>query len=188
MRAKANKVVVDNLPFPNPRTVYNARWQKVFRPTLLSWASTFTDPYATNTLLEEEIVVEMWDIIYPDVDLDMEERRAIGSKLVYLVRVILCHHHGESDTEYFQAGNILNDWRTTIGTGALNVVKNYFLLPANHFHEERIKKFVRWALNPMKFNFIYGDPNADAVCNGSTTLLLILKLTYRTKSKAFDRN
>lgn len=62
----------------------------------------------------------------------------------------------------FQAGNILNDWRTTIGTGALNVVRNFFLLPANQFDKDMIAKFVRWALD-KKFNFIYGAPNAEAV-------------------------
>jgi hypothetical protein len=62
-----------------------------------------------------------------------------------------------------QAGNILHDWRSTIGTGALNVVRNHFLLPANRFDKERIAKFVKWALDPKKFNFIYGDPYAEAV-------------------------
>ena len=64
---------------------------------------------------------------------------------------------------YFQAGNILHDWRTTIGTGALNVIRYHFLLPANRFHKERITKFVKWALDPKKFNFIYSAPNAEAV-------------------------
>ncbi|KAN0111553.1 hypothetical protein V8E52_008392 [Russula decolorans] len=142
---KQNKVMVDDLPFPHPRTQYNAKWQKLFRPTLLSWASTFPDPYATNTLLDETILLEMWDIIYPDIDLDEEDRMDAGVKLIYL------------------AGNILHDWHTTIGTGALNVVKNHFLLPANGFNKEQIVKFVRWCLDPKKFNFIYGAPNAEAV-------------------------
>lgn len=88
MRPRSNKVVVDDLPFPQPRTVYNAKWQKVFRPTLLAWASAFPDPYATNTLLEDTIVLEMWDIIYPDVDLNEEDRIETGVKLVYLVFVL----------------------------------------------------------------------------------------------------
>jgi hypothetical protein len=64
---------------------------------------------------------------------------------------------------HLQAGNILHDWRTTIGTGALNVVRNYFLLPANRFRPEKIVNFVRWSLEPKKFNFIYGAPFAEAV-------------------------
>jgi hypothetical protein len=92
MRPKASKFIVDDLPFPQPRTAYNAKWQKVFRPTLLSWASTFSDPYATNTLLKDTVVLEMWDIIYPDIDLDEGERRDTALKLVYLVCVItLCY-------------------------------------------------------------------------------------------------
>jgi hypothetical protein len=64
----------------------------------------------------------------------------------------------------FQAGNILHDWRTAIGTGALNIVKNYFLNPANGLdNKERIANFVRWALNPKDWNFIFREPNAEPV-------------------------
>lgn len=86
-RAKQTKFVVDDLPFPHPRTAYNAKWQKVFRPTLLSWASTYSDPYATNTQLDVVVVMEMWDIIYPDIELDRVERSETVPILVYLVRV-----------------------------------------------------------------------------------------------------
>jgi hypothetical protein len=85
MRSKPSKFVVEDLPFPHPRAAYSAKWQKVFRPTLLAWASTFPDPYATNTLLEDTIMLEMWDIIYPNIDLKDEERRETGEKLIYLV-------------------------------------------------------------------------------------------------------
>jgi hypothetical protein len=57
LKPKGNKVVVDDLPFPNPHVLYNTKWQKGFCPTLLAWASTFQDPYTTNTLLNEEICV-----------------------------------------------------------------------------------------------------------------------------------
>ena len=161
-RPKQNKAVVDDLPFPNPRTMYNSKWQKVFRPTLLSWASTFPDPYATNTVLDDKVVLNMWDKIYPDIDLDEEERRDTAVKLVYLVRIVTIIIL-EKVLHTFQAGNILNDWRTAIGTGALNVVRNHFLLPANRFDNERIAKFVRWGLDNKKFNFIYGAPNSEVV-------------------------
>jgi hypothetical protein len=91
-RAKQNKFVVDDLPFPHPRAAYNTKWQKAFRPTLLSWASTYSDPYATNTQLEDTVVMEMWDIIYFDIELDEVERRDTALKLVYLVRVTACYH------------------------------------------------------------------------------------------------
>jgi hypothetical protein len=162
MRPKSNKVVVDDLPFPQPRAVYNSKWQKVFRPTLLAWASTFLDPYATNTLLEDTIVLEMWDIIYPDINLNEDQRRDTALKLIYLVCTTICYCYGDYIL-LFQAGNILHDWRTTIGTGALNVVRTYFLLPANRFHKEKFAKFVKWGLD-KRFNFIYGAPNAEAVC------------------------
>jgi hypothetical protein len=87
-KPKQNKVVVDDLPFPHPRMLYNAKWQKAFRPTLLSWASTWPDPYATNTHLDEDVVLEIWDIIYPDIELSKQDRIDTGVKLVYLVRVL----------------------------------------------------------------------------------------------------
>jgi len=67
-------------------------------------------------------------------------------------------------TVHFQAENILYDWHTTIGMGALNVIKNHFLNSANQFHKEQIIKFIKWSLDPKKFNFIYNDPYAEAVC------------------------
>ena len=88
---RQNKVMVDDLPFPHPRKPYNVKWQKIFRPTLLSWASTWPDPYATNTQLDELVVLEMWDIIYPDIDLDKEDRMDTGVKLIYLVCDLHCH-------------------------------------------------------------------------------------------------
>ena len=80
--------MVDDLPFPHPCAPFNAKWQKLFRPTLLSWASTWPDPYATNTELNETVVLEMWDIIYPDIELDKQEREDTGVKLLYLVRIV----------------------------------------------------------------------------------------------------
>jgi len=58
---------------------------------------------------------------------------------------------------------MLHDWHTTIGTGALNIVRNHFTNPANQFDKEHIAKFVRWALDTKQFNLIYGDPNAEVV-------------------------
>ena len=163
-RSKPNKFVVDDLPFPYPRAGYNAKWQKEFRPTLLSWASTFADPYATNTVLDETTMLEMWDIIYPDISLDAAERTDTVMKIKYLVCVVIRYRYETMIQYTFQAGNILNDWRTSIGNGALNVVKNYFLHSGNRFDRDRIAHFVRWALDSRKFNFIYAAPNAEAVC------------------------
>ena len=93
MRPKLNRFIVDDLPFPQPRAGYNVKWQKVFRPTLLSWASTFADPYATNTLLDDTVVLEIWDLVFPDLPmLDAEERRDLSLKLVYLVCIITRYH------------------------------------------------------------------------------------------------
>jgi hypothetical protein len=58
-RNKGPKVVVEDLPFQPPCTPYIAKWQKVFRPTVIVWASTWQDPYAMNTHLNETFVLEM---------------------------------------------------------------------------------------------------------------------------------
>ena len=163
-RPKQKKFIVEDLPFPHPRMGYNVKWQKEFRPTLISWASTFEDPYATNTALDDMVVMEIWDMIYPEINLIDVDRRETTQKLLYLVCDKLYYHRGPRvNTVLLEAGNILHDWRSAIGSGALNIVRNHFLLPANHFHKERIIKFVRWGLDPKKFNFIYGAPNAEAV-------------------------
>ncbi len=70
---------------------------------------------------------------------------------------------GTTVTVHLQAGNILHDWCTTIGTGALNVVKSYFLHLANQFQKDCITKYVKWVLDPKRFNFIYGAPNGEVV-------------------------
>jgi hypothetical protein len=170
-RSRAPKVTVDLLPFPYPRALHHSKWQKVFRPTLISWASSWLDPYATNTLLDEEVVLEMWDIIYPDIELDKEQRMETGVKLMHLVRVICVFITFLSS--FLQGGNILHDWRTAIGTGALNVVKNHFTNPTNGFNKERIATFVQWGLEAPKFNFMFREPDAAPVSLFWTLLLLI---------------
>jgi len=89
MWPKINKFMVNDLPFPKPHVGYITKWQKVFCPTLLSWASTFSDLYVTNTLLEDMVVMEMWDMIYPNINLDEEEHRDTAQKVVYLVCLIM---------------------------------------------------------------------------------------------------
>jgi len=88
---KQSKYVVDDLPFFPYRMVCNARWQKEFRPTLLAWASTFADLYATNSELDKDIVMEIWDLIYPDIDMGRVERSETAPKLMYLVRDTLSY-------------------------------------------------------------------------------------------------
>jgi hypothetical protein len=169
-RSRAPKVTVDRLPFPYPRALHLSRWQKLFRPSLISWASSWQDPYATNTLLDEDVVLEIWDNVYPDIDLDKQERAETGVKLLHLVRVMLIFLTFFSF--HLQGGNILHDWRTAIGTGALNVVKNHFLNPANGFDKERIRTFVQWGLEAPNFNFMYREPDAAPVSNCLIWLLL----------------
>src|SRR5258708_34001374 len=100
-------------------------------------------------------MLEMWDIIYPDISLDAAERTDTVMKIKYLVCVVIRYHYETMIQYTFQAGNILNDWHTSIGNIALNVVKNYFLHRGNQFTRDRIAHSLRWALNSRKFNSIY---------------------------------
>jgi hypothetical protein len=95
----------------------------------------------------------VWDMIYPDIDLINVDCRETAPKVVYLVCDILYYHYG-SRVISLQARAILHDWHSAIGMGALAVVRNHFLLPGNWFNKEHIIKYVRWGLNPKKFNFI----------------------------------
>jgi len=142
--------------------MHTSRWQKIFRPTLLSWAATWPDPYSTNTQLDEDVVLEMWDLIYYDIELDTPERQETGVKLLHLVRLLDLFLRPTVHFP-FQAGNMLHDWRTAIGTGALNVVKAHFLNPANDFTKDRIVSFVKWATHPTDFPFIFGEPDGEEV-------------------------
>jgi hypothetical protein len=106
--------------------------------------------------------MEIWDMIYPNIDLIDVNHRETASKVAYLVCDILYYYYG-SRVISLQAGAILHDWHSAIGTGALAIVRNHFLLLGNWFNKECIIKYVRWGLDPKKFNFIYGHPNTEVV-------------------------
>lgn len=64
-RPRREPFVVSMLPFPKTAS-YTARWQKQFRHTLISWAAAHLDPYGTNSVLSHEIVLSIWEAVYPD--------------------------------------------------------------------------------------------------------------------------
>lgn len=78
---------------------HTSRWQKQFRHTLISWAGAQADPFGTNSLLTNEVVMEIWDTVYPDVNIggveqDCERNRGILICLVSIVSVLnKCHSH-----------------------------------------------------------------------------------------------
>lgn len=65
-RLRREKPVVAQLPLP-PTAEHQQRWQKQFRQTLIEWAASQSDPFGTNGMLTNRIVMGIWDNVYPDV-------------------------------------------------------------------------------------------------------------------------
>lgn len=65
-RFRRKKATVAQLPLPST-TVHLVRWQKQFRQTLIEWAAAQVDPFGTNGLLTTEVVLFIWERIFPDV-------------------------------------------------------------------------------------------------------------------------
>jgi len=67
-----------------------------------------------------------------------------------------------------QSGDILTDWRSSIGSNALTIVNDYFRTN-NLTSTASIKDFVAYAVKPP-FPFIYAEPNGDKACPSLSTV------------------
>jgi len=65
-----------------------------------------------------------------------------------------------------QAGDILIDWRSSIGSTAMNLVTSFF--KERDYDSEDIKEYVEWALTG--FNFLYADPEGPVVSGSATNI------------------
>lgn len=65
-RFRRKKGTVAQLPLPST-PAHLARWQKQFRQTLIEWAAAQADPFGTNSLLTKDVVLFIWERIFPDV-------------------------------------------------------------------------------------------------------------------------
>lgn len=70
-RSKKEKYNVSALPFPNGIRAppLQQRWRKFFRATLIEWAGTHSDPYGTNSKLDDDIINDIWYTVYPDLEM-----------------------------------------------------------------------------------------------------------------------
>ncbi|KAF8952644.1 hypothetical protein BDZ97DRAFT_1681027, partial [Flammula alnicola] len=142
-RPKSEKYSVNHLPFPRGHPTYLRDWRKSFRPTIISWASTFLDAYGPSAFMTDVVVFDIWDTIYTDLVLLEKERK----ETLYLIISL--------------STDILQDWRTSIGSTALTILGTYFT--ENFDTQEEIVEFVEWATDFNKvFNFIYASPDAPA--------------------------
>ena len=60
-QVKKEKYTVSSLPFPqgSANVHFTQRWRKVFKPSLIFWASCQEDPFRTNALLDT-VIEELW--------------------------------------------------------------------------------------------------------------------------------
>ncbi|KAF8870452.1 hypothetical protein BD779DRAFT_1478893 [Infundibulicybe gibba] len=141
-RTKKVKYMVSSLPFPGGAegSAYFKKYRKIFKPTLIAWASTLDDPFGANSLIEPTIR-ELWALIFPKINyLDPNDKkwRPIDSI----------------------ASEALTNWRSDLGKEALKIVKRFLL--ANVLKDD-IPSFIdQMRDGPPKFRFIYGDPQQKA--------------------------
>jgi len=81
------KYGVADLPLP-AGSLYTNRWRKQFRPSIIGWAATMVDPFGTNSLLADDIVREIWEKIFPEVDIGVKEER----NLEIITAVVSTYH------------------------------------------------------------------------------------------------
>ena len=92
-RVKKEKYTVSSLPFPqgSANVHFAQRWRKVFKPSLIFWASCQEDPFGTNALLDT-VIEELWKRIFPSVASAYEESKAAICQVVSFVIVnMLCY-------------------------------------------------------------------------------------------------
>jgi len=72
--SKQNYTKAD-LPFPRGGNhIYI--WGKYFRPCLLSWAGSQSDPFGTNGMMHHKIA-HIWACLYPGIHLDNQNRTIV---------------------------------------------------------------------------------------------------------------
>ena len=78
-------VTVSSLPFPqgSANVLFTQRWCKVFKPSLIFWASCQDDLFGTNALLDT-VIEELWKRIFPSVTSAYEESKATICQVVSL--------------------------------------------------------------------------------------------------------
>ena len=79
-QSKKERYSIASLPFPSAKQkFYQDKWHQGFKPTLISWAVTYEDPFRTNSMMKWA-VKETWKEIFPELKekwKSAEERNAI---------------------------------------------------------------------------------------------------------------
>ena len=82
-RVKKEKYTVSSLPFPqgSANVQFTQRWRKVFKSSLIFWASCQEDPFGTNALLDT-VIEKLWNRVFPSLAGAFDESRAAICQVV----------------------------------------------------------------------------------------------------------
>jgi hypothetical protein len=89
-RVKKEKYTVSSLPFPqgSANVQFTQRWRKVFKSSLIFWASCQEDPFGTNALLDA-VIEKLWSNVFPSLTSAYKENKAAISQVVSHIIVIV---------------------------------------------------------------------------------------------------
>jgi hypothetical protein len=87
-RVKKEKYTVSSLPFPqgSANVQFTQRWRKVFKASLIFWASCQDDPFGTNALLDT-IIDRLWNRSFPSLASAYKESKAAILQVVSFIIV-----------------------------------------------------------------------------------------------------
>lgn len=158
-RPKRVKFVVNNLPFPGgpQNTAYHAKWRKHARASFIDYAATRPCAYRANSDLTPEVVRTIWNDNFPELNMEAHPQQSSGTPLEAVTAI---------------GGDVLTDWRSSIGMNALDVLSALFA--EYKLSKDEIIAFVPHMLEG--FRFIYAEPDAPPNKKGGFKSDLILNL------------
>ena len=89
-RVKKEKYTVSSLPFPqgSANVQFTQRWRKVFKSSLIFWASCQDDPFGTNALLDT-VIERIWNRVFPSLASAYNESKAAICQVVSSITVVV---------------------------------------------------------------------------------------------------
>ena len=89
-RVKKEKFTVASLPFPqgSANVQFTQRWRKVFKSSLIFWASCQEDPFGTNALLDT-VIEKIWNRVFPSLASAYNENKVAICQVVSPIIVVI---------------------------------------------------------------------------------------------------
>ncbi|EDR05886.1 uncharacterized protein LACBIDRAFT_329357 [Laccaria bicolor S238N-H82] len=146
---------------------YVAKWKKVACTMIIDRGAVELCAYAAIGAFMPLVVQDIWREVFPDLDM-YEYMQSSAEEPVDAIIAL--------------AGDVLTNWRSTIGTSALQVLSNFFR--DQSFAQDDIIAYCK--TERLNFKFIYQDPLAPAGKKGALQSDLILEVfTCHFKKTAF---